>query len=64
MDPVHIFTPYLKSILILSSHERLDPPNGLLALIFPAKILYAIRMPSMSTTRLVYLISIWSQNNI
>jgi hypothetical protein len=40
IEPVHIIPSYLRSILILSTHLRLDLPSGLFHSVFPTNILY------------------------
>jgi hypothetical protein len=56
IDPVHIITFYLRSILILATHLSLGLPSGLLPSGFSTNILYAFLFPPMRVTCPAYLI--------
>ena len=55
INPVHALQTYLSSILILSSHLRLDVASGRSLLDFPIKVLYASLLSSIRATRPKYL---------
>jgi hypothetical protein len=50
MNPLHALTPYLRTILILSLHVHVSPPNGLFSTGSPIELLCAFLVSTMRAT--------------